>query len=128
MSVVSDPAVFSDSNGAYAPNYDLHAILSFEQVFKRVGAIQQSDRDADARRVLLFTVLDTIERLTNRKLVELCTHSVAAETLERLRKDMNHGAQEVLLPTAERAVEALERLQDGFYLRRQTGAATIDFR
>ncbi len=127
MSVVSDPAVFSDSNGAYAPNYHLHAILTFEQVFRRVGVIQQSDRDGDARRVLLFTVLDTLERLTNRKLVELCTHGVAVETLERLRKDMSIGAQEVLLPAAERAVEALERLQDGFYLRRQTGAATIDF-
>lgn len=127
MSVVSDPAVFSDSNGAYVPSHHQHAILSFEQVFRRVGSIQQSDRDGDARRVLLFTVLDTLERLTNRKLVELCTHSVAAKTLERLRKDMSPGAQEVLLPAAERAVEALERLQDGFYLRRQTGAATIDF-
>jgi hypothetical protein len=40
---------------------------------------------------------------------------------------MSSEAQEVLLPAAERAVRALEHLQDGFYLRRQTGATSIDF-
>lgn len=127
LSVISDPALFSDANGHYIPAHHQHAMLSLDQVFRRVGSIQRSYRDGDARRVLLFTVLDTLERLTDRRLVELCTHSFALRTLDQVRKGMNSEAQEVLLPAAERAVRALEQLQDGFYLRRQTGATSIDF-
>jgi len=127
LSVVSDPALFSDANGHYVPSHHQHAILSLEQVFRRTGSIQRSHRDGDARQVLLFTVLDTLERLTDRRLVDLCTHSFATQTLKRVRKAMNAEAQEVLLPAAERAVRALELVQDGFYLRRQTGATSIEF-
>jgi hypothetical protein len=128
LSVISDPALFSDSNGYYVPSHHQHALLSLDQVFRRTGSIQRSYGDGDARRVLLFTVLDTLERLTDRKLVDLCTHSFAVRTLKKVRKDMNAEAREILLPAAERAVQALERMQDGFYLHRQTGAASIDFK
>lgn len=127
MSVISDPAVFSDADGRYVPNYHQHAILSLDQLFRRVGAIQRSHRDDDARRVLLFTVLDTLERLSDRRLTEMCTLAFAQRTLERIRDAVPAEAAEVLLPAAERAVRALAKVQDGFYLRRQTSAATIDF-
>jgi hypothetical protein len=127
LSVISDPALFSDSNGHYVPSHHQHAMLSLDQVFRRTGSIQRSYGDGDARRVLLFTVLDTLERLTDRRLVDLCTHSFALRTLKEVRMDMNAEAQEVLLPAAERAVRALEQVQDGFYLHRQTGATSIDF-
>ncbi|RHW23716.1 hypothetical protein D0Z08_28320 [Nocardioides immobilis] len=127
LSVISDPALFSDADGRYVPAHHQHALLSLDQVFRRTGSIQRSHRDGDARRVMMFTVLDTLERLTDRRLVELCTHSFASRTLDQVRKDMNSEAQEIFLPAAERAVRALEQVQDGFYLRRQTGAASIDF-
>lgn len=127
LSVVSDPALFSDANGHYVPSHHQHALLTLDQVFRRVGSIQRSHSDGDARQVLLFTVLDTLERLTDRKLVDLCSHSFAARTLLRVRNDMSAEAQGILLPAAERAVAALESVQDGFYLRRQTAAASIEF-
>lgn len=127
LSVVSDPTVFSSSSGRYLPNNHQHAILSFDQLFRRVGAIQRSHRDDDARRVLLFTVLDTLERLTDRRLTDMCMLAFAQRTLDRVRGDIPADAAEVLLPAAERAVLALGKVQDGFYLRRQTGASTIDF-
>lgn len=127
LSVISDPALFADADGRYVPTHHQHAMLSLDQLFRRVGSIQQAHRDGDARRVLLFTVLDTLERLTDRTLVELCTYQFAASTLERVRRDMNADMQQVLLPAAVRAVHALALVQEGFYVRRQTGAATIDF-
>ena len=127
LSIVSDPALFSDADGRYVPRHHLHAFLSLDQVFRRTGSIQRSHRDDDARRVLLFTVLDTLERLTGRTLIELCTHSFATKAFDRVREAMQAEAREILLPGAERALQALKRLQDGFYLTRQTCATSIEF-
>jgi len=127
LSIVSDPALFTDDAGHYVPRHHQHALLSIDQLFRRTGSIQVSHRDHDARRVLLFTVLDTLERLGNRTLKDMCTYDFAAQALQRVRSAMPSDAQEVLMPAAQRALDALEQLQDGFYLHRQTGSPTIDF-
>lgn len=127
LSVISDPALFRNGQDRYVPTHHQHAILTLDQLFRRVGSIQQSHRDGDARRVLLFTVLDTLERLTDRRLTQMCTLSFASRTLDCIRADMPGEVQQILLPAAARAVEALERVQEGFYVSRQTGASSIDF-
>jgi hypothetical protein len=127
MGVLSDPAVFADASGKYIPMKHLHAILTVEQLFRRTASIQQLYRDAEARRVLCFTVLDTLDRLTGRRLTDMCDLSRAETALTKLRKDVPNDVASVLLPAAERAVEALRELQDGFFLTRQTGATTITY-
>ncbi|MGI8667498.1 MAG: hypothetical protein ACR2N4_15975 [Jatrophihabitans sp.] len=127
LSVVSDPAVFSDAEGNYLAVRHMHATLSIEQVFRPTASIQQAHRDTHARRVLLFNVLDTFERVTSRSLIEMCTLSTATAVLNKLRKQLPPQASEVLLPAADRAVRALLALQHGFYLAKQMQSSTVEF-
>lgn len=127
LSVLSDPAVHSDTEGNYIPSKHLHAILTVEQLFRRTASIQRAHRDGEARRVLLFTVLDTLERVTTRPLTTLCNLSFARQVLKRLRSDLPGEVGELLLPAAERAATALESMQDGFFLRRQLGTKNVEF-
>ncbi|MBB5874638.1 hypothetical protein F4553_008072 [Allocatelliglobosispora scoriae] len=115
--VLTDPAVFTDSAGAYSPAKHQQALLTIEQLFRRVSSIQTSHRDGHARRVLLFTVLDTIERLTGRPIEKNCAASFAAKTLDRIRSTLPPAAAPVLLSAAERAVRALEEVQQGFFIK-----------
>jgi hypothetical protein len=128
FAVLTDPAVFTDGDGAYLPYAHLHAMLSTEQLFRRISSIQSSWRDVNARRVLLFTVLDTLVDglFASRSFLELCSLPFARATLQRVRERIPSDAAEVLLPAAERAVAGLEALQDGFFLQRQSGTAQID--
>ena len=124
--VLSDPAIFIDRAGVYQPARHLQALLTVEQLFRRVSSIQTAHRDANARRVLLFTVLDTLERLTGRPIEVLSCLRIARARLEGISASMSSTAAAILLPAAERAVTALEDLQDGFYLQRQLGVETIE--
>lgn len=116
FAVLTDPAVFCDQNGTYVAEKHLHALLTVEQLFRRVYSIQVSVRDANARRVLLFSVLDTLERLTGRNVETHCTMSLAAKTRDRLRALIPADAAEVLLPGADSAVRALSKAKRGFFM------------
>jgi hypothetical protein len=115
--VLTDLAVFTDSEGRYLPAKHLQALLTVEQLFRRVASARLSHRDSHARRVLLFTILDTLERLTGRTLENHCSLRFAKETVAELRVQMPPLAAEVLLPAADQALTALEAIQDGFFLR-----------
>jgi len=107
LATLSDPAVYADAAGEYVPQKHLHALLTTDQVFRRVGSIQRADRDRDARHVLLFTVLDTLERLNGRTLVEMCTLSFAKRIARRLRQGLPGLAAAVLMPNVDCALVAL---------------------
>lgn len=124
--VLSDPAVFIDQDRAYRPSDHLQALLTVEQLFRRVSCIQTSWRDTHARRVLLFSVLDTLKRLTGRDVETLCSLRRAEKVLDRLREAIPAEAATLLLPSAEKAIAALRDVQDGFFLRgTATGAVEI---
>jgi len=125
--VLSDPAVFTDEQGVYVPSKHLHAQLSVEQLFRRTASIQRAHRDTDAGRVLLFTTLDTLERLTSRTLTQMCMLSEARRVLSGVRDQLSRDVAQLLLPAAERAVNALESVQAGFYLSSQQGRDQIHF-
>jgi hypothetical protein len=55
FAVLGDPAIYTDRDGSYVPAKHLHALMTVEQLFRRVSSIQTSYRDANARRTLLFT-------------------------------------------------------------------------
>jgi hypothetical protein len=126
FAVVTDPTVFSDRTGTFQPVSNLRALLSVEQLFRRVSSIQLAHRDINAQRVLLFTVLDTLQRLTGRDIEAYCSLRIAQRTLDYLRTNIPDDAAEILLPGAERAVTALAAVQDGFFLQRQMEAEVIE--
>lgn len=127
LGVLSDPAVYTNAKSDYIPSKHLHAQLSVEQLFRRTASIQRAHRDSDARRVLLFTTLDTLERVTSRTLTTMCTLSFAQRTLDGLRRSLSADVAQLLLPAAERAVEALAEVQKGFFLARQLGRNAVEF-
>lgn len=124
--VLTDPAIFTDQTGAYVPVKHIQSVSSAEQLFGRVTSLQVSHRDVTARRVLFFSVLDTLERLTGRNIETHCSLHFAMKTLEGLKTAIPPAAAEILLPGAERAVAALRKVQDGFYLLRQSGMSEIE--
>ena len=126
--VLTDPAVFVNQAGDYQPVKHLQAMLTVEQLFRRVAAIQTTYRDNNARRVLLFTVLDTIADgiTTSRTIDQLCSLPFATQTLTKLRSKMSADVAQVLLPAAERAVSALAEVEEGFFLRRQMATQDVE--
>lgn len=127
FSVVSDPALHTDQNGNYLPSKHLNSMLSLEQLFRRVAAVQRSHKDKDARRLAFFSVLDTLERLTGRDIATLSRRSLANKVITQLESAIPVDAKKILLPACYRAIGALGKLQEGFFLARQTGRQTISY-
>jgi len=126
FAVLTDPAVFTDRQQSYQPAKHLHALLTVEQLFRRVASIQTAHRDTNARRVLLFSVLDTLERLTGHSVDTLCSLPFARARLEAVTGTLGPDAGTILLPAAQQAIRALQQVQDGFYLRKQLRTETIE--
>ncbi len=124
--VLSDLSTFADRDGDYRPAKHLEALLTFEQIFRRTTSMLVAHRDTNARRTLLFTILDSIEGVRGTNLITMFTLSHATKVLERLERVIPDQAAEILLPTARRAVSALAAMQQGFFIRRQLGTATVD--
>lgn len=114
--ILTTPGVFADRAGALDVVKQVQALATVEQVFRRVGSIQASWRDANARLVLLFSVLDTLQPLTGHSWLRHCEIEFAEKSLQAIRAHIPASAAEILLPAAERAVDALRAVQDGFYL------------
>lgn len=123
--VLSDLSPFVDDQEIYQPTRQLEAILTVEQIFRRTASLLVAHRDLNARRALMFTVLDSLEGLSGIKLLKMCTLSHAKKVLEQLEASIPPPAQEMLLPAARRAVSALEGMQDGFFIRSQLGTEDI---
>jgi hypothetical protein len=123
--VLGDPAIFTDTSGTYVPEKHLHTLLTFEQLFWRISSIQAAQRDVNARRTLFLSVMDTLERLTGRNLISLCSLPFAVRTLKNLESTIPSDAAEVFLPHAKRSVDALGKVQDGFFIREQSKASHV---
>lgn len=125
FAVLSDPVVFS-TGGRYDPARHLHMRLTVDQLFRRVASIQASHRDLHARRVLLFSALDTLERLTNRNLEHQTSLRLSEAAAESLREDIPSNAAEILLPAVDRAIDALREVQAGFGAAAASGIVVLD--
>jgi hypothetical protein len=126
IATVTDPACFVDGpKRDYRPEKQVQGLMGIEQLFRKVHSIQTGYRDAIAQRTLFFTVLDSLEHFLGPKLEKLCDLVYARETIDILRRTMTDDAAVLLLYGAERGVKALESLQDGFFLARQSGRSTI---
>src|SRR5659263_307329 len=83
-------------------------------------------RDTNARRALLFTILDSLEGVRGTNLLTMCNLGHATKVLTALETSMPAEAAEILLPAARRAVNALRAMQDGFFIRRQLETERVD--
>lgn len=128
FSTLSDMSVFTDSAGWYQPSRHLEALLTIEQLFVRTTSLLVATRDANARRALMFTILDSLEGVRGANLLTMCSLKHARKTLERLETSIPGTAKELLLPSARRAVEALREMQDGFFIRRQQKTDRVSLR
>ncbi|SDU10610.1 hypothetical protein SAMN04489733_1180 [Amycolatopsis keratiniphila] len=126
--VLTNLSVFTDQGRNYIPVKHIQAVSSAEQLFRRITSLQGAHRDEAAQRVLLYSALDTLERLSGQSIESYGSLRVAEATLLHLRQEIPAGAGKILLPPAERAVKALRELQHGFYLARQLGKTEIDIR
>lgn len=125
FSELTEPLNFSDASGRYQPVRHLQVLMGIEQLFRHVQSTLAHDRDRNARRVLLFSALDTLEGLGLCSTEHATTLSHVTTVLEALRQAVPSDAQALLMPNAETAVEALREVQDGFYLRSRVGASAV---
>lgn len=96
--VLSDLSSFTDSTGAYRAAKHLESLLTVEQIFRRTTSMLVAHRDTNARRALLFNILDSLERVRGVSLLNMCTYSHAAKVLRSLESSMSAEAAEILLP------------------------------
>lgn len=125
FSVLSDLSVFTNSDGDYLPAKHMEAMLTIEQIFRRTTSALVAHRDTNARRALLFTVVDSIESVSGKSLLKMFSLTHAEQVLVSLERSLPRDAAHVLLPGARRAVDALRATQDGFFLRRQAGTTEL---
>jgi hypothetical protein len=121
-----DPTTFGDTAGFYDPYEHQHWLLTFGQVFGLTTALQTSVRNYSVQRALMNTLLDTYaDRISRCDFEQLCTYKFAKDTADRVRTRMPEDVASVLMPVADRAVESLQRVQDGFFIRKQRGDANV---
>ncbi|MDQ1247247.1 MAG: hypothetical protein QG597_1617 [Actinomycetota bacterium] len=123
---LSDPTVFSNKHGTYDPYEHQHWLLTFGQVFDLMTATQSLSRNHAAQRALLYTLLDSFaDRIIDCELDKLCRYDHAKATADRVRTKMPESVAAVLMPLADRAVDGLLRLQEGFFFREQRGDKNV---
>jgi hypothetical protein len=119
---LSDPTVFSNKHGVYDPYEHQHWLLTFGQVFGLTTALQAAGRNHNVQRALMNTLLDTYaDRIAQKRFDQLCSYDTANATAERVRGKMPDDVARILMPLADRAVDSLLRVQDGFFFRKQRG-------
>lgn len=126
--VLSDLAVFTDENGNYRAAKHLESLLTIEQVFRRTTSMQVAHRDSNARRTLMFSVIDSLVRTNGWNLDTMFSLSHAQKVLAGLEEAIPEDAATVLLPMARQAVTSLERMQNGFFIQRQLFSEKVELR
>lgn len=123
---LSDPTYFRDANRNYLPYLHQNWMMTFDQVFQRLGSIVTSYRDPYAEHVLMFGAIDAIgDRIYNCGAKSLYGPTRAQEALDTIRNSIPEDVAELLLPQAERAVKALTDVQDGFFIRKRRGTPNV---
>jgi hypothetical protein len=125
---LTDPTSFTDSNGEYSPHENQHWMLTFGQIFGLMTSLQTAGRDFSAQRVMMNSLLDTFaDRIYEGTdgFERLCTLKHAKSVADQARRRMPASVAALLMPSAERAIAALERIQEGFFIQRQRGDEAV---
>ena len=113
-------------DGAYNPSMALEKLLTLEQVFRDCQSIATSTRDQHVRLTLAFQALLRIKGLVPslawRKVFGI---TAARKTLRTIKSAMPANLHPIYLPRAERAIAALEEMEQGFFLANRAGEEKI---
>jgi len=124
-----DPTTFKDASGFYDHHDHQHWMLTLGEVFGLSTALQTSGRNRSVQLGLMYTLLDTFaDKIKEVDFERLCTHTYAKERADRARQLMPADVAAILMPAADRAVDALARIQEGFFIRRQRGDENVAIR
>jgi len=125
FSIATEPANYTNA-GIYDEAMALEKLVTLEQVFRDCQSLATITRDNHARLSLSFQALGRFDGLiTGFKWDSLFSHKVANNALQELRKAMPAEIQPVLLPRAERAVDALVKIREGFFEAKRAGLGSI---
>lgn len=123
--VITDPVTFADTSGKLDINLAFQTLLTVEQIFRRIGSSQMADGDLFGRRAAMFSAIDALEGLTGYSPQLMLSPEHASKTLARVETAVSASAAEILLPSARRAVAALEDVATGFYSRNRDGTIPV---
>jgi hypothetical protein len=125
---LTNPTTFTDSNGQYSPHEHQHWLLTIGQTFGLMTSLQSAGRDFTTQHALMNSLLDTFaDRIYEGTDVfeRLCTLKHARSVADEVRKRMPEAAATLLMPAVERALTALERVQEGFFIQQQRGDEAV---
>ena len=113
---ITDPVRYRRSDGTYDPARNFEKLLTFEQVFRNAQVLAANDRDPQSRRAILFDLLDSIESVRSPSFGDMCKLSTADTALAEVEAVLDESAAKVLVPRARLGRDALEQVQEGFFL------------
>ena len=116
LATVTDFANFGDRSGVYEPRRHVEALLTVEQLGRRIQGIFAHNRDISTQRALSFEALDVLEGLGVVKFIQACTLSHAESTLKDLESNLPADVCDLLLPRAREAIDALRDIPKGFFM------------
>lgn len=126
FSVVTEPSNYEDSQGMFDPAAATERLLSVEQMFRDCQSILTITRDDHARRALTFTMLKRLEgMIPGYKWKDLVGKSSVEKILKTLRSELPADAQSVFLPRAERSLQVIVALEEGFFVPESAHEGTL---
>ncbi|WP_406216796.1 hypothetical protein [Streptomyces decoyicus] len=116
LSLATDPVNFADrASNVYCPVKHWQYLASIERLFRDVAeTLADTEYHETAQLRAAYDALDTLDGMHHGAFDELVTPSRAARTLQKLRQDLPRDISEVALPICQRAVDALDKVKDGF--------------
>ncbi|MFJ2866789.1 hypothetical protein [Kitasatospora sp. NPDC087314] len=116
LAVATDPVNFADrESNVYSPIKHWQYLASIERLFRDVAeTLADTEHHETAQLRAAYDALDTLEGMCLSTFDTLATPSHAAATLQNLRHDLPPDIAAVALPICQRAVDALDKVKDGF--------------
>ncbi len=122
---ITDPVRYRHGDGTFDPVRNFETLLTFEQVFRNAQVLAANDRDPQSRRMLLFDLLDSIAGIRSPNFDQMCEVATAEGALAEVMEVLDDGAASVLIPRAQLGRDALEKVQEGFFLPSRVNDAGV---
>lgn len=116
----------ASTDGVFDPQRALQVQFTIERLFRAAQSIAATARDTFARRAVAFEALESLVGINQSWQTDtLLSYTYAARRLEELEGALPLKTREVLLPRARAGVDALRRVQDGFFVKAMRRGDTL---
>lgn len=117
LCVLTDFSTYCDASDSLIARSMFEAFLGIEHLGRRVHGILLQDRDFGNRLALAYDAIDILDGLGIVKAELAMTWSHAKKTYDRLSGSLPPAAIDLFLPAAKSAVDALQSMQSGFFMK-----------